>query len=77
MVAYGFLPAETVDKFGDTMGGIGSAISVKDFKQGKNGTFSGRIVVSRGRLAFSGVANIGICRLNLVRGLQECSRKEE
>ncbi|GAA5900784.1 hypothetical protein JCM5296_004894 [Sporobolomyces johnsonii] len=48
-VAYGELPATLVDAFGDSLGGIGSAIAVKRWRSNGDGTYSGTIVAQPDR----------------------------
>lgn len=44
-------PAQARDKFGETLGGLGSAIAFKrgSFKQGTNGTFTGTLITQPDR----------------------------
>jgi hypothetical protein len=45
LAGYGFLPADFRDKFGDTLGGIGSSIALdrKAWKKTKSGSYEGVI----------------------------------
>ncbi|KAM0756395.1 hypothetical protein T439DRAFT_28412 [Meredithblackwellia eburnea MCA 4105] len=48
-VAYGEISPNLQDKFGDVIGGIGSAATVKKFKVNPDGTYSGTLVVQPDR----------------------------
>ena len=43
LAGYGFIPGSAVDKYGDTLGGIGSAVAIdqKSWKLLKNGSYTG------------------------------------
>ena len=43
LAGYGFVPSNAVDKYGDTLGGYGSAIAIdrKSWKRSKNGSYTG------------------------------------
>ncbi|KAJ1300752.1 hypothetical protein OPQ81_002396 [Rhizoctonia solani] len=46
LVAFGYIPASARDSYGETLGGLGSAIALQKgtFKAGPNGTFTGRLI---------------------------------
>ncbi|KAI5478701.1 esterase-like activity of phytase-domain-containing protein [Pseudohyphozyma bogoriensis] len=48
-VGFGEISAVAVDSFGDVIGGIGSAINIKDWKSLGNGSYSGTIVAQPDR----------------------------
>lgn len=51
LVAFGFIPSDAKDQYGETFGGIGSAIALKrgTFTSHRNGSFSGKFVVQPDR----------------------------
>lgn len=51
MVAFGTIPSDARDSTGATIGGIGSAVALKrgTFKQHKDGSFSGALIVQPDR----------------------------
>ncbi|KAG8691620.1 hypothetical protein FRC11_014704 [Ceratobasidium sp. 423] len=46
LVGFGYIPASARDSYGETLGGLGSAIALQKgtFKAGPNGTFTGRLI---------------------------------
>ncbi|KIM32609.1 hypothetical protein M408DRAFT_6128 [Serendipita vermifera MAFF 305830] len=51
LVAFGYIPADAKDQYGETFGGIGSAITFKrgTFNSNRDGTFSGKLIVQPDR----------------------------
>ncbi|KAF8604345.1 hypothetical protein BDV93DRAFT_492130 [Ceratobasidium sp. AG-I] len=51
LVAFGYIPAQARDSYGETLGGLGSAIALArgSFKAGPNGTFTGRLIAQPDR----------------------------
>ena len=45
LAGYGFVPSNAVDKYGDTLGGYGSAIAIdrSSWKKLKNGSYTGEL----------------------------------
>ena len=45
LAGYGFLPSDSRDKFGDTIGGIGSSIAIDEsaWQKTSSGSYTGRI----------------------------------
>ncbi|KAG8743757.1 hypothetical protein FRC10_011477 [Ceratobasidium sp. 414] len=51
LVGFGYVPASARDSYGETLGGLGSAIALErgSFKAGPNGTFTGRLIAQPDR----------------------------
>ncbi|GAB1525470.1 hypothetical protein RhiTH_008633 [Rhizoctonia solani] len=51
LVGFGYIPASARDSYGETLGGLGSAIALQKgtFKAGSNGTFTGRLIAQPDR----------------------------
>ncbi|CAE6398928.1 unnamed protein product [Rhizoctonia solani] len=51
LVGFGYIPASARDSYGETLGGLGSAIALQKgtFKAGPNGTFTGRLIAQPDR----------------------------
>ncbi|KAL5637466.1 hypothetical protein ACGC1H_004032 [Rhizoctonia solani] len=51
LVGFGYIPASARDSYGETLGGLGSAIALEKgtFKTGPNGTFTGRLIAQPDR----------------------------
>ncbi|KAG8726450.1 hypothetical protein FRC12_023396 [Ceratobasidium sp. 428] len=51
IVGFGYVPATARDSYGETLGGLGSAIALArgSFKAGPNGTFTGRLITQPDR----------------------------
>ncbi|CAE6401815.1 unnamed protein product, partial [Rhizoctonia solani] len=51
LVGFGYIPASARDSYGETLGGLGSAIALQKgtFKAGLNGTFTGRLIAQPDR----------------------------
>ncbi|CUA76575.1 hypothetical protein RSOLAG22IIIB_06358 [Rhizoctonia solani] len=51
LVGFGYIPASARDSYGETLGGLGSAIALQKgtFKAGPNGTFTGRLITQPDR----------------------------
>ncbi|EUC63011.1 phytase esterase-like protein [Rhizoctonia solani AG-3 Rhs1AP] len=51
LVGFGYIPASARDSYGETLGGLGSAIALEKgtFKTGPNGTFAGRLIAQPDR----------------------------
>ncbi|QRV99558.1 hypothetical protein RhiJN_27577 [Ceratobasidium sp. AG-Ba] len=51
LVGFGYIPASARDSYGETLGGLGSAIAIQrgSFQAGPNGTFTGRLIAQPDR----------------------------